>query len=449
MESRISNFHLLLFAAPAAVSAIMHGPVAGILPTLYSTEFGLDLAVMGTVLLIARLFDAITDPLIGYWSDSTQSRWGKRKPWVVFGAALTVFSIYFLFRPGQDGGMAYFLSFSLLLYLAWTIMEIPYIAWGLELSRDTTQRAKINAYRTGALLLGGIIFTLMPALVPSAEGSMNFEVLGVLAIGILIAVPLTTYLAVKHVPQGEIFEQEDRPRLAELFASLKANKPFQVFTLMYIFIGLASGISGVISFMYMDSYLQIGDRYTELFLPAVIIGPLTLPIWVKVLNRFGKIRSAAVAFAIYALLMPIPWFIAPGPDAFLPMLLYFTGLSVFMPLLMIAMPTILGDVIDYDELHTGKNRAGQYYSYMALIAKGTTAVGGPVAFLALGYFGYQPGAEVNDEQAIVGLRFVANILPAILVVPGVYLLWKFPINDEQQKSQYEALAKRRQVTEPA
>ncbi|MEM1113298.1 MAG: MFS transporter [Pseudomonadota bacterium] len=449
MRSGISTWHLLLFAAPAAVSAIMHGPVAGILPTLYSAEFGLDLAVMGTVLLVARVFDAVTDPLIGYFSDCTESRWGKRKPWVVFGAALTVFSIYFLFRPGEHGGMTYYLAFSLLLYFAWTVMEIPYIAWGLELSRDTEQRAKVNAYRAGALLLGGIVFTLMPSLVPAAGGSMNFEVLGVLAIGIAIAVPLTTLLAVKYVPQGEIFEQDERPRLGELFASLRANKPFQVFTLMYVFIGLASGVSGVVSFMYIDTFLDIGDRYTELFLPAVIIGPITLPFWVKVMNHFGKIRSATVAFVLYALVMPLPWFIQPGPEAFLPMLLYYSGLSVFMPLLMVAMPTILGDVIDYDELHTGKNRAGQYYSYMALIAKGTTAVGGPLAFLALGYFGYQPGAESNDEQAVLGLRLVANILPALLIIPGVYLLWKFPISDRAQRQQYEALEARRKIAEPA
>ncbi len=441
MATRITKTHLLIFALPAMVSAIMHGPIAGIIPSLYATDFGLDLAVIGTVLLVARMFDAVTDPLIGYLSDRTNSRYGKRKPWIVAGSLMTVVCIWFLFRPGESVSMGYFLAFSVLLYLAWTVMEIPYVAWILEMSRESVQRTRINASRTAALFIGGIIFYLLPQFVPGSNGSMNFHVLGLLAIGIAIAIPITTGLMVRFVPQGDVFQSTEKPRLSELWASIKGNWPFRSFILAYAFIGLASGVAGVLSFMYIDTYLQIGHRFTELFLPSVIIGPLILPFWVWVLNKFGKNRTTAVAFVVYALIMPLPWFIEPGEGAFIPMLIIFTAGSMFMPLLMVSMPSILGDVIDYDELQTGKNRGGQYYSFLALIAKGTVAIGGPLALLVIGLFGYQPGAPANDDTAIFGLRVVYNLVPPLILVPGIVLLWSFPITDEKQreiKSRLEA-----------
>jgi len=155
----------------------------------------------------------------------------------------------------------------------------------------------------------------------------------------------------------------------------------------------------------------------------------------------GKYRVTSIAFLIYGLLMPLPWFVSPGEQAFLPMLIYFCSTTAFMPLLMITMPTILGDVIDYDEIQTGKNRAGQYYAFLALITKGTAAVGGPIALLAVGLFGYQPGVE-NSDDAILGLRIINNIIPAVMVIPAVYLLWRFPITDETQPELTRELQKR-------
>ena len=112
MSTNITKTQLVLFSLPWVVSAVMHGPVAGVLPALYSEQFALDLTFIGTVLLIARVFDAVTDPMIGFLSDRTVSRFGKRKPWITAGAALTVFALWFLYRPGDSASMAYFLGFT-------------------------------------------------------------------------------------------------------------------------------------------------------------------------------------------------------------------------------------------------------------------------------------------------------------------------------------------------
>ena len=445
MATTIGKQHLFYFALPAMVSAVMHGPIVGIVPALYASEFGLNLALIGTVLLAARVFDAVTDPMIGYLSDRTTSPYGKRKPWIVGGSFLTVISIYFLYTPGESATMVYFLTFSLLLYFAWTLMEIPYTAWMLEMSRESEQRTRLNAARIFALLAGGILFYLAPQIVPESGGRMDFNVLGIVAWFCVFMIPLTTILMVVLVPQGDVFESPNPPELGELWGSLKGNRPFKYFLGMYVFIGLASGVSGGLSFMYVDSYLAIGDRFTELFLPALFISPIILPGWVWVLNRFGKVRTTFTAFVIYTMIMPLPWFITPGEDAFIGMLVYFVALSLFSPLLMVAMPSIMGDIIDFDELQTGKNRAGQYNSFLALIAKGMGAVGTPIGLLLVGLFGYQPGVE-NDATSITALRVVFNWLPVLLIIPGLYLLFRFPIREAEQKETKARLEERARQT---
>ncbi|MEM1050498.1 MAG: MFS transporter [Pseudomonadota bacterium] len=438
MRSKVSIPTLAVFALPALVSAITHGPIAGILPALYAERFGLDLAVIGTALLVTRIFDAVTDPLIGYASDATQSRWGRRKPWMLIGSLVVTASLYFLMVPPEGANITYFLTLSLLIYLGWTILEIPYASWVIELTSDTKERTKINTARAMALFVGGFLFTIAPALVPTSGGEMNFAVLEKVALVCIFLVPISTFLAVWLVPQGDTVHQTEKPQLVELWNSLKINRPFQVFLVAYLLIGLASGVSGVVSFMYIDSYLEIGNRYAELFAPALFVGPLMLPVWMFVLNRFGKYRITAIGFTAYALLLPFPWFVAPGPDAFMPMLIYYCLLTAFSPLLMITMPTILGDIVDHDHLETGKNRAGQFMAFLALIAKGAAGIGGPIALMLIGIYNYQPGIE-NSDEAILSLRLVANILPAILVAPALVLLWFFPITDASQKEMSERL----------
>lgn len=432
MNTKIPIPVIAVFALPAIVSAITHGPIAGILPALYAERFGLDLAIIGSVLLLARIFDAVTDPIIGYLSDITKSRIGRRKPWMIAGAGVVLASLYYLFIPIADANIYYFMILSLLLYLGWTILEIPYASWSIEISRDTKERTKINMARTLALFVGGFLFTIAPALVPESGGQMSFLVLERVAWACLILIPLSTALTVWFVPQGEVVEQTRVPRISELWNSLKINRPFQAFLIAYLLIGLASGIAGVLSFLYIDSFLQIGNRYSELFGPAIFVGPLTLPVWMLLLNKFGKYRITAIAFTLYALILPLPWFVDPGPNAFLPMVIFYCALTAFSPLLMIAMPTILGDIIDYDELLTGKNRAGQFMAFLTLISKAAAGVGGPIALLLVGLYGFQPGQE-NSDQAVLGLKMVYNFLPGLLIIPAIILLWRFPITDASQK----------------
>ena len=438
----IPNWKLGVFSLPAMISAIILGPLAGVLPTIYAARFGMDLVAIGSVLLFVRILDGVVDPAIGLFSDKTRSPIGPRKPWIAAGIVVATVAMLFLFMPPENATVTYLLVWMTIFFLGYSLLEIPYAAWALELSRESRERARINAFRAAALYAGGILFTLAPALVPAAQGKMDFPALAVIGVVLAVVGPAAVLATIALVPRGETATTEP-PKLTELWGSVRGSKPFQVFILMYAFIGIASGVSGVVSFMYISSYLQIGNRFTELFLPATILGPLMIPVWTLLLRRFDKYKVTAIAFTLYACIMPLGWFVSPGPASFMPMLIIFCGLSLFYPLLMISMPTMLGDIIDLDELETGKNRAAQFSAFLVLVAKASAAVGGPLALLVIGAYGFQPAASTNSETALLGLRLTSNWLPVLLVLPGLYLLWRFPMSDARHAEIKAQLDRRR------
>ncbi|MDB4032586.1 MFS transporter, partial [Porticoccaceae bacterium] len=167
----ISPSHCLTYAMPVMAVHFLYGPVA-ILQGIYAKYFGVALTTIASVILIARLFDAFSDPLIGYVSDSYCRRVGNRKPFIVFGAILLVVSSYFLYVPidpelvTSDTRISkmYFLGWFLAFYLSFTLFEIPHLAWGGEIAKNSLQKNSIYTFRTLFMFLGHILFFLLPLL---------------------------------------------------------------------------------------------------------------------------------------------------------------------------------------------------------------------------------------------------------------------------------------------
>ena len=139
-------------------------PMGVFLPAFYAQELGLGLAAVGMILMVARLWDVVTDPVIGYLSDRTKTRFGRRKPWILASVPLVMLSVYQLFAPGESVSNSYLLVWTMLLWLGWTLFNIPYFAWGAELSSGYVERTRITGWRTMLGFCGGMAAVLFPAL---------------------------------------------------------------------------------------------------------------------------------------------------------------------------------------------------------------------------------------------------------------------------------------------
>ena len=147
MMQTLSKRKLIFFGLPEYAVYLASIPVVLYLPFVYSKDFGLSLTDVGLILMFGRIADVVTDPLIGFLSDRTRSRFGRRKPWIAAGGLIMMTSAFMLFNPVIQVTNTYLLCWAILLWLGWTMVNIPYYAWGAELSDDYNERTRITGWR--------------------------------------------------------------------------------------------------------------------------------------------------------------------------------------------------------------------------------------------------------------------------------------------------------------
>ncbi len=436
--STISNRELAFFAAPNFSLAIMHMPVFFVIPALYAANTTITMSAIASILLIGRIFDAVTDPLIGFFSDRTQSRLGKRKPWMIAGTPLAMVAIIFLFSPPPTAGATYFLVWSITLFVSWTLIDIPSNAWGAELSRDYNERSRIMTWRAVAGYSGNVVFMLLPLMLMPFTGTTEIGIEAMTIAGWIVAftLPILMYCAIKYVPSGTNLAMH-RVNLKDLWDSARRNKTFYRYVASGSFSFIAMSIWGTLLLIYLSSYMGIGDKFIFILLTAWITRIFVAPLWLKLIYRFGKHKIWATGAFSSALMVPTILLIPIGPYTFSLMLLYALILGFTETAWVVAPRTILGDIIDYDILKTGADKASIYFALDGLIIKFASGVGSAIAFFLLSAYKFDVHGG-NDSSQLTGLILGFTVLPPILYTIAGLIIWNFPLDSRRQ-----AIIKRR------
>ena len=192
---------LLAFAAPSLPLQLLRGPAFGILPALYAQRFGIPLTSIAAVLLLLRVLDALTDIGIGYATDRTQNGRLGRKAWMMVGAGMTAGSLFMLYVPPGGATIVYLSVWFFVAYFAWTIFEVPYGAWGTELTRDYRERSRIAIARQVFTIGGSAMMVIVPLLPFLPSRRITFETLHVIAWIVAVILPAAVVIAVRIVPR--------------------------------------------------------------------------------------------------------------------------------------------------------------------------------------------------------------------------------------------------------
>ena len=430
-SNRKSTAQLLLYSAPGMAPALINLPTAMILPTIYVENTGVTLAAIGAVNLLRWWFDAVTDPVIGYLSDRTDSRWGHRKPWVVAGAFISAICAFFLFRPSADVGVVYYALLLLGVYLGFTFFTIGHQAWGSELAVDYKDRSRISTYYSVFTVIGSLLIWTMPFLLLPMTGSLEMGPMAMIGIGwmILILLPGTSLLAAKFVPDGNAIAVE-KTDMKEVWHSLKGNKLLWRYVTAVAVWGIGQGVFLSVIFVFMRDYLQLGDKFPLMMIAFFVVQTFAMPVWMKLMNRFSKHRVWAFSWAVYALIQPFVLLLEPGSSAFIPALIL-TSISAFINAASYIAPmALLGDIADYGILKTGSNNTGNYFAFRSILEKANFGIGTGIAFPLLAYFGYQIGG-VNTASANMGLIFTYLAIPAATSIAAACILWNFPLDERR------------------
>ena len=444
---RVGRVRIAIYGAANLPTSVVGLPIALYVPAFYSQNLGLSLAAVGALLALSRLTDVVTDPLIGILSDRWRTPFGRRKPWMVAGTPLMVLSLWMLFVPDSGfsvavwsavGGSAvdnlYLFVWISALYLSFTLVDLPYRAWGAELSPDYDERSRVTGWRE-AFGYGGtmmsLIIPLAIAFVLARPGAEN-ALYGV-AFAVLILMPLLTFPAIGFVREPPI-RGVTTPHVTWLrgLQIVWANGPFRRLVICLTFFATGISMTASMSFFFVQRVMeQAFDRYAIFVLAYYISSTVAIPAWFFISKKLGKHRTVVLGIAwlsLWSSFIPLL-----GPDDFV---LFFVimllkgsaiGALVFLPTSMAA------DIVDLDTLRTREQRTGLYFSLWGMVNKGATALGVFIATTGAAYMGFDPQSEANDASAKMSVALLYSIIPAVIACIALPLLWRYPLDRERQE----------------
>jgi glycoside/pentoside/hexuronide:cation symporter, GPH family len=439
-EAPLARRLLALYALPAFVLALPTVPAYVYLPKFYAETLGLGLTATGAALLIARLFDVVTDPAVGIASDRLRFRIGRRKPWIAVGAVLAGSALVALFQPPEAVSVGYLIGWAMLLYFGWTLVAVPYAAWGAELSRDYHGRTRITAAREAAQIFGILVGSAMPALLIERGGG-EVEALGFVAwLAVIVGLPTIAALLLRvpevaaSAPAGAVASGWRR------YGEILRNRPFLRLLGAWLINGLANGIPSVLFLLYMAYVLRAGAATQGLLIFTYFLaGVAAVPLWLRLSRRFGKHRTWC--FAMIGACAAFVWvpLLGPGDVAAFFVICLVTGMALGADLAL--PPAIQADVIDLDELRSGEQRAGLFFALWSMGTKLAMAAAVGIAFPAIEALGFRIG-EVNEPSALFALAVIYAGLPTVLKLIAILLMWRHPLTERRHGLIQKRLAQR-------
>jgi GPH family glycoside/pentoside/hexuronide:cation symporter len=411
---------------------------------IFNITLGMHPFRVGNVLMAARLWDAFTDPVMGWLSDNTKSRWGRRRPYLLLGAILTAIAYALILDVpkglSQNSLYAYFLLGSLGLYTCVTILQVSYNSLGFELSHDYHERTNIFAYRSffqqiSNIVLGYLFYLCtLDYFADTMEGA-KYVGMGLGLVIFLFMLPTVFFTREGHAAEAE--KQEKIPIIWAIKTTLK-TKPFLILCGL-TFVTIFGGNFNLAMGPYVNIYhVAQGDVKfgAEIQGHATMIGVLTafvaIPLLTWLASRIGKVRTLGIAIGSLLVGSILKWFCYTPAMPYLQL--------VVQPFLRIGemgfwliITSMKADICDWDEWKTGFRREGMYGAatgWFQKVAQATTFALGQGYILAIIGFDATLGAN-QDPEVMFWMRFLFSALPATLAIGGLILLRSYEIDEEK------------------
>jgi glycoside/pentoside/hexuronide:cation symporter, GPH family len=422
-----------------------------------TTTAGLSPVAAGSVLAIGRVWDAINDPLIGYLSDNTRSRWGRRYPWIALGAlpfGLTFFLTWIV--PGWESDTArfwYYVIMSLLFQVFYTVVNLPYTTLTAELTKDYDERTELTAFRLGSSLTGAISALALGLVISNLieDSRQQYMVLAgvcsVLAVLPLLWCVVGTYpYAVDRgalQPATDPHGEESLPFLQQIQLVLR-NRAFLFVVGIYLFSWLALQMTASVIPFYATFWMGL-DSY---FLAALLVQgtAIIMMVFINLISRrFGKQEAFYVGLGSWVIAQMALFFIQPGQVAALYLLCIVISFGVAAAY--VVPWAMLPDVIELDELQTGQRREGIFYAFMTLLQKIGLAGGLLLVGFALEASGFVSESAQQPDSALLAIRIFIGPVPMVLLLIAIALARFYPINRQRHAEILLRLAERRREEE--
>jgi len=433
----------LSYGAPSFAGAAMAIPIGIHLTIFYSDTILVPLGFIALVKAMARALDAVTDPMMGWISDRTNTRWGRRRPWMAIGAPLCAIAFYFMFTPPADvtgvDAATWFAVTYVMYYLFHTVYIIPHYGLGPELTLNYNDRSVLFGIREGFVVAGTLVAAVMPPLLISRMGGdrEGYTTFAIIFGSLLVILYLNLVVRIRERPS--FMQRESNPLIPGVRRVMR-NRVFRLLLVVYLIGSITGAIPGLMMPYFTKYVLQPEDpgKWLAIFLACYFMGGfIFLPIWVALAKRFEK--------------KPI-WLIGYLPGAFGSISLFFLGEGDLIPAMIILTlagtgfsaglflgPAMQADVIDYDELHTGKRREAQYSALWSIMTKFMVIPSMSVPLAILASVGYAPNVE-QSETVQFTIRAIFCLGPAATALIAFSIGWFYPLTRAKHEEIWQGIA---------
>lgn len=411
-SDRLNWLRLAIFSSPVLVFQALELPWRIFLPPFFSGALGIDLAVVGALMMWIRLFDMVADPMVGWASDRFPTRFGLRRPWMVASVPLIVAGTWMVFFAAPGTGVATLAAWCVVMHLGYTFLLVPHGGWGLEISSDYHERTRVMGAKVWFAAAGMPLVILLPALLErfaAADRAMQVAAMGWI---LMLLAPLAVLLVVRFIPEPPVDREAARRTAPPLrqFVVILRDRSLATILILYAMAGLADASAAGTFVFFVESALGLSRMAGSLILIQTLVAIVAIPVWAAISRRLGKRGALALVFGWNAVLAPVA-LLLPGGN--LPLLIAFLivrnlawGADYMLLRAMVA------DVAGRDAAEAGERKSGSYYALFNVTFKLASALGIGVALWMLARAGFQPA----DPAGTAGVEMVRLLytLPSCL-----------------------------------
>ncbi|MGB9730264.1 MAG: MFS transporter [Thermoprotei archaeon] len=419
------KLYKIAYSLGALGSAISYQAFSTYFYFFYVDVMKLSVALASIGMMVYGVWNAINDPLAGYLSDRTRTRWGRRKPYILFGFIPMALSFIIIWTPPVNRDMVlFFMYYTFVINLFDTVYTFVILNWTSlfpEMFSELGERAEVSAYRQLFGVVGLIFGIAAPPLI--------YSTLGWLWMGVFIAVitAITMYISLFGVREKEEFRLDKPLNVKDALTATLHNKSFMTYISGNVGIELTYLLLTASAPFYTKYVLKVGDFETSLFFLAAFLSAIPmLYVWRKITVKYGVKRAYMLSIGSFALLLLPALFAFDFVSGIVVAMLISVGLSgsLLLP------DVVISDVIDEDEVRTGVRREGMYFGINAFFIRISIVLQAMIIGSVLSVTGYVP--DVIPQSGIVefGIRSLMSIIPLIILFLSLFFVKEYPLDGQ-------------------
>ena len=432
------------YASGDAANNLAFSMTTSFLLLYYTDVAGLSLALVGTLFLLVRIWDAASDIVAGRLVDSTMTRWGKFRPFILFGGIPLLLLSVAVFTVPSGFSLQAKIIYAFVTYIVfgfvYSLVNIPYGSLAAAMTQSTTERAKLASFR----VIGSNLTILMLAFVvaPQIKGSTNLQQSLTITTLIFVVVGAALYFFTFLTAKEQVLRDVAKVSIRQTLQSLRHNKPLLMLCLSSLMFLSALLSTGTVAAFYTRNVLGDANYFiiTSIMQTiGVFAAAFAAPQFVRTMGK----KNAYLLGGVIAIVAAVGLFLAP-PSVPAVAFACFLVLGVGLGLVNTLMWAFEADTVEYGEWTSGVRTEGITYAAFSFTRKMGQAVGGAAAAFTLGFGGYVAGVHVHQtSSALLSIRIAAGVVPAAFILISIAIMAFYPLTETRFREIVREMAQRR------